>query len=362
MLCLLEKDDEGQLSEDIEYPISGEQDQNVVKLSSRNAAQELIARFLLKEDEISSSNDSGKTNILEEISTNSHKKHPLVLSEKVQKLDEIKSTTSDDQEEAKALLLVCDVCIEPICSSDDLQYYACAECGYFVHLTCSKLPPELHIPKHPQHPFSLTCKPSAVGRFICRACRWWTNANYYQCKPCELSICIKCVSASMMTSSVKHNGHKKHHLTQFQSSDPIICTACGLQRSSFGFACEDCHFYVCYVCALLPPTTTQRWDKHPLLLIYPPYFEHPEEFYCVLCETEINPNCWMYHCHECDYSLHPLCVPQIGRFRHTKYGRSLNVNNHSHPLTHVPEAKYKSFCGSCNNKRLDWKPAYECES
>ncbi|XP_027080687.2 uncharacterized protein [Coffea arabica] len=361
---VISQEDEGQLSEDIEYPISEEQDQNVVKLPSSNAAQELIARFLLKKDEISSSNDSGKSNIPEKIFMDSqHRKHPLVLSEKVQNLDERKSTNSDDQEEAKSLLLVCDVCIEPICSSDDLHYYACVECGYFVHLTCSNLPPELHIPKHPQHPFSCMYYRNAAGLFRCEACHWQTNANYYKCEPCGLRICIKCASASMMTSSVKHDGHKKHLLTQFQSSDPIHCTACGYTRGDgFGFACEDCHCYVCYDCALLPPTTTQRWDKHPLLLIYPPYFEHPEEFYCVLCEKEINPNCWMYHCRECDYSLHPCCIPQVNLFRRVKFGRSLNVNNHSHPLTHVPEAKYKSFCGSCDNKRLDWEEAFECES
>ncbi|CDP21193.1 unnamed protein product, partial [Coffea canephora] len=161
---VISQEDEGQLSEDTEYPISEEQDQNVVKLPSSNAAQELIARFLLKKDEISSSNDSGKSNIPEKIFMDSqHRKHPLVLSEKVQNLDERKSTNSDDQEEAKALLLVCDVCIEPICSSDDLHYYACVECGYFVHLTCSNLPPELHIPKHPQHPFSCMYNPSEIG-------------------------------------------------------------------------------------------------------------------------------------------------------------------------------------------------------
>ncbi|XP_027182710.1 uncharacterized protein LOC113781069 [Coffea eugenioides] len=361
---VISQEDEGQLSEDIEYPISGERDQNVVKLPSSNAAQELIARFLLKDDEISSNNDPGKSNIPEEIFTNSHGKHPLVLSEKVQNLhDEIKGTTSDDDQEAAKAVLVCDWCIEPICSSDDLRYHACVECGYFVHLTCSNLPPELHIPKHPQHPFYLMYNPREVGLFNCKACRLWTNATYYKCEPCGLSVCIKCASASMITSSVKHDGHKKHLLIQLQSSDLINCTACGyIYRGGFGFACEDCHFYVCFNCALLPPATTQRWDKHPLLLIYPPYFEHPEEFYCVLCETEINPNCWMYHCRECDYSLHPVCVPQVNLFRRVKFGRSLNVNNHSHPLTHVPEAKYKSFCGSCSDRRLDWKPAFECES
>ncbi|XP_027094031.1 uncharacterized protein [Coffea arabica] len=359
---VISQEDEGKLSEDIEYNISGEQDQNVVKLPSNNAAQELIARFLLKEDEISSSNDSGESNIRENIYMDSHWKHPLVLSEKVQNLDEINSTTSDDQEEAKALL-VCDKCIEPICSSDNLHYYAWVECGYFVHLTCSNLPPELHIPKHPQHPFPLTYIQSAVGRFICGACGRETNANYYNCKPCGLSICIKCASASMITSSVKHDGHKKHLLAQLQCSDRVCCTTCDyIYRGGFGFACEDCHFYVCYYCALLPPTTTQRWDKHLLHLIYPPYFEHPEKFYCVLCEREINPNCWMYHCHDCNYSLHPSCVPQVNLFRRVKYGHSVNVNNHSHPLTHVPEAKYKSFCGSCNNKRLDWEEAFECDS
>ena len=127
-------------------------------------------------------------------------------------------------------------------------------------------------------------KPSEIGLFICKACCSQTNATCYNCEPCELSICVKCTSASMITS-VKHNAHKKHLLTQFQSSNYIDCMLCGFQRGSFRFACKDCHFYLCYNCALLPPTTTQRWDKDPFILICPPYFEHPEEFYFVLCSV-----------------------------------------------------------------------------
>ena len=82
----------------------------MVKLPSSSTAQELIVCFLLKEDQISSSNYLDKMNIPEKMFMASHGKHLLILPEKVQNLDEIKSTSAD-QEEAKALL-VCDKCTD----------------------------------------------------------------------------------------------------------------------------------------------------------------------------------------------------------------------------------------------------------
>ncbi|CDP06332.1 unnamed protein product [Coffea canephora] len=348
-----------QKNEDDKYSISeGELDledqcatkKNVVKLPSSHAAQELISHLLNKADESSSS--SGELKAEEKIFIEEHQ-HPVILSKREQIQDENNGTKEE------AITLVCEWCIEPISSSD--LHYSCVECGYYVHFTCYKLPSELQITKHPEHPLLLRYEANAVGHFVCNACQRQSNGEFYECDrdSCELRFCIKCASASMIPNVV-HAAHK-HLLTQYGSSDPTKCNACGTKSDGFVFACKYCHFYLDYECALLPPATKQRWDKHPLILVYPPYFDHPEEFYCVLCEEEINPNTWMYHCRDCDYSLHPWCIPQFKLFRDLKFGRSLLVDDHPHHLTHVPEARYKSFCEACKDS-LDWKESFECNS
>ncbi|XP_027082151.1 protein VACUOLELESS GAMETOPHYTES-like [Coffea arabica] len=264
---------------------------------------------------------------------------------------EINSATADQEE---AILSICDWCIEPILLSD--PHYACAEGDYFLHKTCYQFPDELQTPKHPEHLLTPMTVLAVAGNFRCHACLKEGSCLYYECKSCKFYICIKCVSASL-TSAVLHNSHK-HLLTQVENTNRITCNACGVDRGSFGFGCEDCHFYLDYECALMPPTTKQKWDEHMLVLSYPPFVEHPDEFCCVICDLQMNPNEWMYHCHECDQSFHPWCIPQI--HQNTKFGRAMYVDEHSHPLTHIPEAYDDAICHGCDNNFDDGEEAFQC--
>ncbi|GJV69697.1 zinc finger, PHD-type containing protein [Tanacetum coccineum] len=55
-------------------------------------------------------------------------------------------------------------------------------------------------------------------------------------------------------------------------------------------------------------------DKHPMKLTYGPVENHKSEYICEVCEEELNPNIWFYHCHVCAYSLHTRCAPLIVNF------------------------------------------------
>lgn len=91
--------------------------------------------------------------------------------------------------------------------------------------------------------------------------------------------------------------------------------------------CKACNFHLHPGCALLPRTTRHRWDKHPLTLSYPPFSYHPDEFYREICELEIHPKFWLYHCRECDYSFHPRCILQLDEYSNIKFGGTFKVNN-----------------------------------
>nr|XP_027083429.1 uncharacterized protein LOC113705710 [Coffea arabica] len=250
----------------------GDPGRNLVKLSSNDAAQNFIKLSLLQ---------CSITSSLRKMST-----------------------------EEKIILTM----LEPILLSD--PHYPCAEGDYFLHKTCYQFPDELQTPKHPEHSLTPMTVLAVAGYFRCHACLKEGNCLYYECKCCKFYICIKCVSASL-TSAVLHNSHK-HLLTQVENTNRITCNACGFDRGSFGFGCEDCHFYLDCECALMLPTTKQKWDEHVLVLTYPPFVEHPDEFCCAICDLQMNPNEWMYHCHECDQLFHPWCIPQI--HQNTKFG------------------------------------------
>ncbi|KAJ0677254.1 putative chromatin regulator PHD family [Helianthus annuus] len=84
--------------------------------------------------------------------------------------------------------------------------------------------------------------------------------------------------------------------------------------SSFGieisFSCIPCRFHLHVGCALLlPETIRHRYDKHPLSLAYSPIENHEGDYFCEVCEEELNPNAWFYHCHECVQSIHTTCAP-----------------------------------------------------
>uniref|UniRef100_A0A5B7ADU0 Phorbol-ester/DAG-type domain-containing protein n=1 Tax=Davidia involucrata TaxID=16924 RepID=A0A5B7ADU0_DAVIN len=293
--------------------------------------------------------------------------HPLILSG-------IQGT-----EEMKKDEILCDGCVLPISLS--APFYSCAQCtSFFLHKCCVELPKRVSHPFHTEHPLFLHGKgPDISDYFTCGLCNIPCNGFSYNCAPCNIYLDVKCAS---LLGTIKHEAHESHPI-QFKSdalpdistagllsyfgqyvkkifSPSTLCKACGKYFSGFSIRCETCDFSLCNDhCAMLPRTVRHRYDPHALYLSYPPFQDHPDEFYCEICEEEIDPNLWMYHCRDCDQSFHTKCIYKVEETLNFKFGETFKARNHPHPLTVVRENKRQSWCDRCS-KYFDYKPAFEC--
>ncbi|CAK9160723.1 unnamed protein product [Ilex paraguariensis] len=252
--------------------------------------------------------------------------HPLILFD-VQKDDDIKDE-----------ITLCDGCVQPI----SFPFYCCSQCNYFLHLSCVNLPRELRHPIHHEHPMVLCQVMKFYKTFLCDACCVWTNGFYYNCETCKFILDVKC---AFLPTSIAHQAHK-NPLVQMKGSKHL-CNGSGFSFSTSGFKCDDCRFKISHDSALLPGTIRHRLDKHPLILCYPPFFKHVDEFHCEICEREMNPSYWLYYCSDCDQSFHLLCIKDY--YSNVKYGGTIEVNCHPHSLAFVRKARKRfSYC-SCGH-------------
>ncbi|XP_049342609.1 uncharacterized protein LOC125806895 [Solanum verrucosum] len=292
---------------------------NLALLPEANETVQLIVRFL---------NQNG---ILEnlmplQIDNFQHKMHSLVLS----------NNTNKDK-------LVCDGCVGPIV---DRRYYSCQQCSYFLHITCSQLPGDLELyhPFHPEHPLYIRHPEYCCFFRQCSHCKLDTNGWWFECteRDCGFHLDMKC---AFIPKAIAHRSHR-HPLCRISVSN-VDCSACGRRLSGLSYGCKACGFYLGNDCALLPATTTHKWDEHPLTLIFPPFTDHPDEFLCEICETFAHPKYWLYHCRECDQSFHPHCIPRHGMSRNIKFGSTIQIAEHSLKL--VEKGEFKSQCGVCRD-------------
>ncbi|KAL1538115.1 hypothetical protein AAHA92_26897 [Salvia divinorum] len=247
--------------------------------------------------------------------------------------------------------LICDGCITPISSSTSKYYYmSCSKCKYNLHLPCFHLPPRLSsLPLHyhrrrDHHQLLLQSfdkhQPWECQR--CSVCKYKSNGLFYACRECDFKVDIKCAA---MPDIIHHAAHPQHLLKHGAHLDTgsrhLSCAAgCGdgiYLYDFYGCRSGSCDFVVHVKCAVLPASvSSRRWDKHhPLLLTYDATLNHPGDFYCDQCETQMNPKSWMYHCRACDLSFHPLCFHTTsGKYRNIKLGQEyVNDATHPHPLT-----------------------------
>ncbi|KAL3533819.1 hypothetical protein ACH5RR_007340 [Cinchona calisaya] len=210
--------------------------------------------------------------------------------------------------------ITCNRCTESINS----WCCKCTQCNYFVHPTCAQLPVELQHPSHHEHKLKLAFLSYIWGKRKCQACNTDCNGYFFWCGKCPY-YCFD-VKCALLPSTIAHKAHE-HPLIQIYRGDNNKCNSCGKFVGSPLFACEPCRFYLDYECALLPETIYHRWDKHRLLLSFPPFSDRPDEFYCEICEEEVHPRRWHYHCRECDQSFHPRCIPRLGESRNCSFGR-----------------------------------------
>ncbi|KAH6763560.1 hypothetical protein C2S52_020993 [Perilla frutescens var. hirtella] len=272
-----------------------------------------------------------------------HHKHKLSLisSSNIDGEEEEENSDEEDNDYTYKSKLICDGCITPIIFKRERSnhYLSCSSCKYYLHWECFHLPPQLPslttLHQQPDHQLLLQSAPKLDFAFelCCFVCFLPMNGLFYGCTRCEFKADINCAS---LPNTMYHSAHPHHPLNLLHKNDLISkgyynpwrlqCSAgCNVWVYDYFYVCDSCDEFMLDVgCALLPPSVrNRRWDKHHLLpLTYDANLNHPDEFYCDHCETQMNPKRWMYHCRPCDLSFHPDCFDAAsGFFRNIKAGK-----------------------------------------
>ncbi|KAD4586121.1 hypothetical protein E3N88_23722 [Mikania micrantha] len=272
----------------------------------------------------------------------------------------------------------CTGCTRPITK---MPFFKCGrrdECDFFLHDWCSRLPEELtnHV-AHPQHTLTLSRNSFPVV-FICNICNLLCNGFSYDCNPCKFSIDVNC---AFIPEEITHEAHANHLLTRVDDSSSrlseINCRACHvpIKECEIYFRCNACDFHLDCQCALsLPKTIRHKLDKHSLMLSYSPIEDHKSQYFCEVCEEELDPGKWFYHCVECALSIHSACAPLIlqseqdvnslyveGVYKliNIKFGAVEKWYFHDHPLSFAPGTSNDGFCNDCGD-RLQSSLIYKC--
>ncbi|KAM0020421.1 putative chromatin regulator PHD family [Helianthus debilis subsp. tardiflorus] len=242
-----------------------------------------------------------------------------------------------------------------------MTFYKCKfngqGCNFVLHDRCTRLPAELYnCINHPQHTLLLFTKAGhEFSRFQCKACYKLCNGFAYSCVKCSYIIQVRC---AFIPKKIKHKSHPNHQLSRFAEASTIkdycrMCFSHFTADNNISFGCDACEFHLHTGCALLLPETIRHiYDKHPLSLVYPPVENHEGDYFCEVCEEELNPNASFYHCYECAQSIHTTCAPMLipqskpyiygtsnVRYRNIKYGGIHKTEYHKHPLSFLPGRK-----------------------
>ncbi|KAD4586039.1 hypothetical protein E3N88_23640 [Mikania micrantha] len=272
--------------------------------------------------------------------------------------------------------LLCTACSRPITKTPFFKCSGSDECDFVLHDWCSRLPEELtnHV-AHPKHPLKLDSEPDI---HLCDVCGLIYNGFSYCCERCGFFINVNC---AFVPEEITHEAHANHLLERADASSSrlseIKCRACRvpIDEGKIYFRCSACKFYLDCRCALiLPKTIRHKLDKHSLTLSYSPIEDHKSQYFCEVCEEELDPGKWFYHCVECAQSIHTACAPLIlqceqdvnslyvegvYKFINIKFGAVRKKKSHDHPMSFAPGTSNDGFCQDCG-RRLQSSFIYKC--
>nr|GEX78859.1 zinc finger, PHD-type [Tanacetum cinerariifolium] len=324
---------------------------DLLKLPFPDQTYSILKHWLSKESG-STTGETSERNLINHIS------HQHVLSLVSTQRNDSKGASSSSvssiscHDPMKGIELLCNGCVRPIM---DVPFYKCSisedqHCDFVLHEWCTRIPAELpNYPGHPQHTlFFVSEFPRNVfGIFYCGNCESYCNGFAYGCTKCDYYIDVNC---GFIPEEITHEAHPGHILSRCDNWESMRnhCVAEGLyDGSKFYFNCGSCDFYLHSGCALfLPGIINHKLDKHPMKLTYGPVENHKSEYFCEVCEEELNPNVWFYHCHECAYSIHTRCAPVIVNFDaaipnfrslyaylNIKFQGTYNIKGHEHSVS-----------------------------
>ncbi|KAJ0639285.1 putative chromatin regulator PHD family [Helianthus annuus] len=353
--------------EDAEYP-------NLLHLPFPDPSYSLVKHLFFKEKEGSS---TCKTNDI-------NHQHPLTLVDAgcrditIPTSSRKKSISYHDP--MRRIQLLCDGCVRPITSG---PIYVCdneGHCNFVLHEWCSRLPAKLiDHPVHQQHTLILHSKAPPRKFFVvfsCDACKLPCNGFAYCCMNCNN--CIIDVHCAFLPKEITHTFHPNHLLSWVYHGDSNNrCRMCGYTYPSNSFDCHTCNDFRLHVgCAMfIPETTRNKCDKHPMKLSYVPVENHKSDYFCEVCERELNPEMPFYHCHDCMQSMHTTCAPSILQYEtydrksrgvytfvNVKFGATYkNTKVHPHPLTFVQGVESDGQCDNCGYS-LQFQIIFKCST
>ncbi|KAL8242870.1 hypothetical protein R6Q59_013172 [Mikania micrantha] len=281
-----------------------EEDPNILHLPLRDETYKIINEFFFKEG-------NKETTI-------THKSHPHQLTLVDAGRNDIMTTTPTSSITTYEFIDLCNGCTKLI--MDTMPFYMCTSAydDFMLHEWCTRLPTELKgHPIDPQHTLLLLPKPqgrlymeNGLDMFRCSACKEICNGFLYNCDKCNFNIDVSCA----FIHEVKHSSHP-HLLSSVLDRRPTIKDYCRMCLVRFRYnetslTCELCAFHIHPECGLLfPKTIRHKYDKHPMTLTYGPVENHGGDYFCEVCEEELNPNAFFYHCQECYQSIHLDCAP-----------------------------------------------------
>ncbi|KAJ0677277.1 putative chromatin regulator PHD family [Helianthus annuus] len=279
-----------------------EDDHDVLRLPLSEQNYNKVKDFFLKER-----NYENKTLSIEEMEDDHE--HPLILVDA--QCNDIATMNENDS--------LCNACV--IAIQMKMTFYKCEfydqGCNFVLHEWCTRLPAKLKGHKyHQEHTLGLEryCYSFFSDRFKCRVCDKYSNGFAYSCDQCSYKIDVWCAFTRAKTTHKSHPNHLLSRNYGFASEDDYcrMCLSGFTADGNISFGCDACGFHLHAGCALLlPETIRHRYDKHPLSLAYSPIENHVDDYFCEVCEEELNPNACFYHCHECVQSIHTTCAPLI---------------------------------------------------
>ncbi|PWA38166.1 DC1, C1-like, Zinc finger, RING/FYVE/PHD-type [Artemisia annua] len=289
--------------------------------------------------------------------------HPLVLIHNQSDYDTLGVKSVPLHDPMKRVKLLCNGCVRPVTS---MPFYKCsqdyAECSNFIlHEWCARLRPEI---SYNQYKYVLR---QSCSLFSCKICGLPCNGFAYISDNCPLGeIDIHC---AYLPRWMKHERYPEGKFRQANVAKNRECDACRYiikkgdlsYRSGWTHEPNTKYLHVC--CAMyLPKTIRHKYDKHPLKLSYSPIENHKGQYFCEVCEEDLNPTKWFYHCSECSQSIHPDCAPLIlkseqgvnsshedlvYKFINIKFGDVRNTEDHEHPVSFVAGTKIDGDCTKC---------------
>ncbi|GKE80626.1 putative zinc finger, PHD-type containing protein [Tanacetum coccineum] len=230
----------------------------------------------------------------------------------------------------KKVQLLCNACVRPITSA---PFYKCVndDCNFVLHEWCTQLPTQVE-----KYPVS------------------YLNTSH-----------TKLIKITSFLVLLKESTEER-----------VICVEITFLLTNVHSLCGVGVHVGCAL--LLPAEIRHKYDKHPMRLNYLPIENHKSDYFCEICEDELNPEKCFYHCYECAQSVHIVCAPHILQsetssssyyyslrgpymFVNVKFGGIHKFKHHPHPLSFVQGIESDGRCTACGYKVRKYDLILKCQ-